>query len=277
VNYFSSGSVDQTLLTPGTPVIVDTGKGAEYGIVTVERPELDAESLGSQMRKVMRLATPQDSMQEEANRTREAEARITCQEKINHHGLGMHLVNVEVTFDLSKIVFYFTADGRVDFRELVKDLAATFRMRIELRQIGARDEARMLNGIGICGCTLCCGSFLNEFQPVSIKSAKDQGLSLNPTKISGVCGKLMCCLKYEEETYDELSKTMPGVGDKVRTPDGDGYVIAINTLRQTARVAVHVKNQDDTKTDNYQAGDIQVLERAVQCDRGCSCNNCRRH
>jgi len=183
--------------------------------------------------------------------------------------LEMHLVDVELTFDLSKIVFYFTADGRVDFRELVKDLASTFRMRIELRQIGVRDEAKMLNGMGICGRTLCCATFLDEFQPVSIKSAKDQGLSLNPTKISGICGKLMCCLKYEEETYAELNLGMPGVGDRVRTPDGDGMVLSVNILRQSARVAVQVKNSDDTKADNYEASDITVLQRSMQCDSGC--------
>jgi len=277
IYYFSAGDVDEKDLVQGTPVIVETGRGAEYGIVAVERRDIESQNLNQPVRRVVRLATPEDTIQKEVNRKREMDARPICMEKINDHGLDMHLVDVEITFDLSKIVFYYTSDGRVDFRELLKDLASTFRMRIELRQIGVRDEAKMLNGMGICGRTLCCATFLDEFQPVSIKSAKDQGLSLNPTKISGICGKLMCCLKYEEETYEELNKGMPGVGDKVRTPDGDGMVLSINILRQTARVAVQVKNQDDTKADTYQAEDIEILERSHNCERGCSCGNCRKH
>jgi len=277
IYYFDIGTVDEKDLTIGTPVVVETGRGAEYGIVALERREVESQNMNQPVRRVLRLATSQDTAQEKSNRKREAEARVICLEKIKAHKLEMHLVDVELTFDLSKIVFFFTADGRVDFRELVKDLASTFRMRIELRQIGVRDEAKMLNGMGICGRTLCCATFLDEFQPVSIKSAKDQGLSLNPTKISGICGKLMCCLKYEEETYAQLNVGMPGIGDKVRTPDGDGIVLSVNILRQTARVAVQVKNQDDTKADNYQAEDITVLERSHQCDRGCGCGNCRKH
>ena len=277
IYYFDIGTVDEKDLTIGTPVVVETGRGAEYGIVALERREVESQNMNQPVRRVLRLATSQDTAQEKSNRKREAEARVICLEKIKAHKLEMHLVDVELTFDLSKIVFFFTADGRVDFRELVKDLASTFRMRIELRQIGVRDEAKMLNGMCICGRTLCCATFLDEFQPVSIKSAKDQGLSLNPTKISGICGKLMCCLKYEEETYAQLNVGMPGIGDKVRTPDGDGIVLSVNILRQTARVAVQVKNQDDTKADNYQAEDITVLERSHQCDRGCGCGNCRKH
>ena len=283
IQYFSIGqdflkqnNIDS--LRPGLPIIVETGRGAEYGTVAKPPQESLAKNLPS--RKVLRIATPEDKQQEEQNRKREKEAKQICQEKIAHHKLDMHLVNVELTFDHSKIIFFFTADGRVDFRELVKDLASTFRMRIELRQIGVRDEAKMLNGIGICGCTLCCATFLDDFQPVSIKAAKDQGMSLNPTKISGVCGKLMCCLKYEEETYDELNKTMPGIGDKVETPDGKGTVISLNTLQQTVRVAVAIKNQDDTKAETYQAADIKVLERHIMCERGhghdCNCGKCRR-
>jgi cell fate regulator YaaT (PSP1 superfamily) len=242
----------------------------------MERREVKERELTPPVRKVLRVATEHDTEQEEGNRQREDDARETCAKKIKEHGLEMHLVDVELTFDLSKIVFYFTADGRIDFRELVKDLASTFRMRIELRQIGVRDEAKMLSGIGICGRTLCCATFLDEFQPVSIKSAKDQGLSLNPTKISGVCGKLMCCLKYEEETYAELLKGMPGVGDLVKTPVGNGDVLSINILRQTVRVAVRIKSGEDPVIDIYNVGDIKILEHRPQCERGCNCPKCNR-
>jgi len=277
IYYFSAGDVGEKELVQGTPVIVETGRGLEYGIVAIERREVESQSLNQPVRRVVRIATPEDTMQEEANRQFEADARPIWMEKTTNHGLDMYLVDVDLAFDNSKIIFCYTADGRVDFRELLKDLAATFRTRIELRQIGVRDEAKMLNGMGICGRTLCCATFLDEFQPISIKSAKDQGLSLNPTKISGICGKLMCCLKYEEETYEELNKGMPGVGDKVQTPDGDGIVLSVNILRQTARVAVQVKNQDDTKADTYQAADMVILQRNVSCDRGCNCGNCRKH
>jgi len=274
VYYFDPDKLEDLPL--GTPVIVETGRGAAYGIVALEIRDADVRGLSLPLRKVIRPATAQDTEQEENNRNREEDARETCAEKIKEHGLDMHLVNVELSFDLSKIIFYFTADGRVDFRELVKDLAATFRMRIELRQIGVRDEAKMLNGIGICGRTLCCATFLDEFQPVSIKSAKDQGLSLNPTKISGVCGKLMCCLKYEEETYVELTKGLPGVGDLVQTPAGKGDVLSINILRQTARVAVRQKPNEDPTVDIYPAADIKILERRPQCERGCKCPKCKK-
>ena len=258
-----------------TAVIVETIRGVEYGIVALSNRDVNVSNLQQPIRKVLRIATPADDAQEESNRRREEEARVTCAEKIKEHGLEMHLVNVELAFDMSKIIFYFTADGRVDFRELVKDLAATFRMRIELRQIGVRDEAKSLNGIGICGRNICCATFLDEFQPVSIKMAKDQGLSLNPTKISGLCGRLMCCLKYEESTYNELNKGMPGVGDLVRTPDGDGDVLNVNILRQIAKVAVKKKPQDAPVAAMYPAGQIEILERRPQCDRGCKCGGCR--
>jgi len=274
---FSSGEIPVETLVIGTPVIVETIRGAEYGIIAMERRDIDVQKLNQPVRAVMRIATEADTEQVQKNRQSELDARPVCLEKIQNHGLDMHLVDVEITFDLSKIIFYYTSDGRVDFRELLKDLASAFRMRIELRQIGVRDEAKMLNGVGICGRTLCCATFLDDFQPVSIKSAKDQGLSLNPTKISGICGKLMCCLRYEEETYEELNKGMPGVGDKVRTSDGDGVVLSLNILRQIVRVAVQVKNSDDKKADNYPAAEIEILERAQQCEGGCSCGNCRKH
>ena len=275
VYYFDPGNFSDKQLTQGTAVIVETGRGAEYGIIAMEKTDTDVRGLSQPIRKVLRIASEHDTEQEIANRKREDEAKEICQEKIKKHKLEMHLVDVELTFDLSKIIFFFTADGRVDFRELVKDLAATFKMRIELRQIGVRDEAKMLSGIGICGRILCCSSFLDEFQPVSIKSAKDQGLSLNPTKISGICGKLMCCLKYEEETYTHLLKGMPGVGDLVRTPVGDGDVLSINVLRQTVKVAVKAKNSDDPTVDIFPVAHIKILEHRPQCERGCSCPKCK--
>lgn len=271
VYYFDPGKISAEDLIQGTPIIVETGRGAEYGIVALEVRDAVVRGLIQPLRKVLRLATPKDTEQEISNRNREEEAKIIYLEKTKTHKLAMHLVDVELAFDLSKIIFFFTADGRTDFRELVKDLAATFRMRIELRQIGVRDEAKMLSGIGICGRVLCCASFLNEFQPVSIKSAKDQGLSLNPTKISGICGKLMCCLKYEEETYRHLTKGMPSVGDLVRTPAGDGDVLSINILRQTAKVAVRQKNSDDPTTDIYPVSEIKTIEHRPQYERACKC------
>ncbi|MCL1845283.1 MAG: stage 0 sporulation family protein [Defluviitaleaceae bacterium] len=273
IYYFDPHTLDG--LEMNAPVIVETGRGAGYGLIAMEARDVDTRGISQPLRKVLRLATPDDTTQEAANRKREEEAREICAEKIRAHNLEMNLVDVELAFDLSKIIFFFTADGRVDFRELVKDLAATFRMRIELRQIGVRDEAKMLSGIGICGRELCCASFLDEFQPVSIKSAKDQGLSLNPTKISGICGKLMCCLKYEEETYAYLLKGMPGVGDLVRTPAGDGDVLSINILRQTAKVAVKVKPNEDPVSDIYGIGDMKILERRPQCEKNCKCAKCK--
>jgi cell fate regulator YaaT (PSP1 superfamily) len=276
VYYFDPEPLIAEDLPQGTPVVVETGRGAEYGLVALEVRDADVRGLSQPLRKVLRVATEEDTAQEITNRKKEEEAKEICMEKVKAHNLEMHLVDVELSFDLSKIIFFFTADGRVDFRELVKDLAATFRMRIELRQIGVRDEAKMLNGIGICGRELCCASFLDEFQPVSIKSAKDQGLSLNPTKISGICGKLMCCLKYEEETYAFLNEGMPGVGDLVKTPDGNGDVLSINVLKQTAKVAVRLKNGDDAKAEIYGVGDIEILEHRPQCERGCNCAKCKK-
>jgi cell fate regulator YaaT (PSP1 superfamily) len=249
-----------------TPVIVETVRGMEYGIAVLANREVDDQAITQPLKKVIRIATPDDTKQEENNRVREQEAFGICIEKIRAHGLDMHLVDVELTFDMSKIIFYFTADGRVDFRELVKDLAAVFRMRIELRQIGVRDEAKIINGIGICGRTLCCATFLEEFQPVSIKMAKEQGLSLNPSKISGICSRLMCCLKYEEETYEFLNQGLPGVGDLVRTPDGDGEVMTVNVLRQLAKIAVQKKKHDDPSVSVYAIEEIKILERRPQPD-----------
>ena len=254
--YFDPGEL---VIERGTPVIVETIRGIEYGTCALSNREIDNEMIVSPLKKVIRLATGDDTLQEENNRIKEKEAFGICQEKISGHELDMHLVDVEMTFDLSKIIFYFSAEGRVDFRELVKDLALVFKTRIELRQIGVRDEAKILNGIGTCGRTLCCATFLETFQPVSIKMAKEQSLSLNPVKISGICGRLMCCLKYEEETYEFLNQNVPGIGDVVRTPDGDGDVISVNVLRQLARVAVRKRKQDAPTVSVYAIDEITIL------------------
>ena len=257
VYYFDPGGLE---IAQGTPVIVETVRGLEYGVTVYPNRDVKTDGFILPLKKVLRLATPDDTIQEENNRNREKESLAVCLEKIKEHRLDMHLVDVELTFDLNKIIFYFTAEGRVDFRDLVKDLAGVFRTRIELRQIGVRDEAKILNGVGSCGRTLCCATFLDEFQPVSIKMAKEQSLSLNPTKISGICGRLMCCLKYEEETYEFLNKNLPGVGDLVKTPDGDGDVISVNVLRQLARVAVRKRKSDDPALTTYAISEIKVIE-----------------
>ena len=250
-----------------TPVIVETVRGVEYGMTAISNRDVEVEI---PVKKIIRVATDADTLQEESNRMREEGAVDTCLEKIKQHGLDMHLVDVEITFDLNKIIFYFTAEGRVDFRELVKSLAAIFRMRIELRQIGVRDEAKIISGMGICGRTLCCATFLDEFQPVSIKMAKDQGLSLNPTKISGVCGRLMCCLKYEEETYEYLNRNLPQIGDWVHTADGEGEVLSVNVLRQLAKVAVKKNKADDPTVAMYPIDTISAFaHQPVMVKRPC--------
>ena len=230
----------------GQHVIVETAKGVEYGTVVVPNREMAEEKIVAPLKKIIRVATQQDEEQELKNREKEKEAFHICLEKIAKHGLEMKLIPAEYTFDNNKLLFYFTADGRIDFRELVKDLASVFRTRIELRQIGVRDETKICGGIGICGRTLCCHSYLSEFAPVSIKMAKEQNLSLNPTKISGVCGRLMCCLKNEEEAYEELNSRLPGVGSYVKTPEGlNGEVQSVSVLKQ--RVKVKVSLDDDEK------------------------------
>jgi cell fate regulator YaaT (PSP1 superfamily) len=259
IYYFDPGDFDPP---QGSAVIVETIRGAEYGLISLSRREADISDLQQPIRKMLRMATPEDEAQEIANRAKEVEARVTCQEKIKTHGLEMHLVDVELTFDLSKIIFYFTADGRVDFRELVKDLAATFRTRIELRQIGARDEAKILDGVGICGRNICCASFLNEFQPVGVKTAKDQGLGLNPTKISGLCGRLMCCLKYEEETYEYLNSIMPQIGNVIKTADGVGEVVDVSVIRQT--VKAEFKKNDVVSYGCYAASEVEIISKTTK-------------
>ena len=229
-------------------VIVETARGVEMGTVLIPPKEVDDDKVVQPLKPVIRIATDDDEKVIEKNKEKEAEAYVICKEKIAKHGLDMKLVAAEYTFDNNKVLFYFTADGRVDFRELEKDLAGVFKTRIELRQIGVRDETKILGGIGICGRVLCCHSHLSEFIPVSIKMAKEQNLSLNPGKISGVCGRLMCCLKHEEETYEELNRRLPNAGDYVTTDDGlKGEVSSVNVLRQLVKVLVEVNDEKELR------------------------------
>ena len=241
---------------PGDNVIVETTRGVEYGeVVTGSRTVSDAQIV-TPLKKVVRIATEEDTRRAEANEALEKEAFAVCQDRIARHKLDMKLVSVEYTFDNSKIIFYFTANGRVDFRELVKDLASVFRIRIELRQIGVRDEAKMLGGLGSCGRQICCGAFLGDFQPVSIKMAKEQGLSLNPVKISGQCGRLMCCLKYEQDNYDAVLKRLPRVGKDIVTPDGVGVITEINVIKERVKVRIHV-DDDSFDVREYAIDDVR--------------------
>lgn len=233
VYYFNPGALE---LKSGQAVIVETSRGLEYGEVVQGNKDVKSEEIVSPLRLVRRVAANSDCQQLEENKQRESEAVQICQKKIDKHGLGMKLVDVEYTFDRNKIIFYFTADGRVDFRELVKDLAGVFRTRIELRQIGVRDEAKMLGGLGPCGRGLCCSTFLEDFGPVSIRMAKNQNLSLNPAKISGICGRLMCCLRYEVEHYENSREKFPTLGEQVITPHGEGKVVNWNMVSKTVLV-----------------------------------------
>ena len=228
----------------GDGVIVETVRGVEYGTVALANREISGKDLTTPIKKIMRPATERDRQVAEENKQKAKDAKVTCQKCADDHGLEMKVVDVEMTFDMNKIIFFFTADGRIDFRDLVKDLAAIFKTRIELRQIGVRDEAKMLNGIGICGRPLCCATFLGDFHPVSIKMAKDQGLSLNPTKISGICGRLMCCLKYEQDTYEYLNKNLPKEGDVISTEYGKGEVLSVSVLRRIIKAAIDTGNNE---------------------------------
>ncbi|MBE5852794.1 MAG: stage 0 sporulation protein [Lachnospiraceae bacterium] len=232
----------------GNNVIVETARGIEFGTVVLAPKEVEEDKIIQPLKPVLRLATEKDLEQEMANKIKERDAYKICLEKIQKHQLEMKLIDAEYTFDNNKVLFYFTADGRIDFRELVKDLAAVFKTRIELRQIGVRDETKIVGGIGICGRPLCCHTHLSEFAPVSIKMAKEQNLSLNPTKISGVCGRLMCCLNNEEETYEELNRKLPNVGDFVTTDDGlKGEVHSVNVLRQLVKVLIETDDEKELK------------------------------
>lgn len=235
IYYFDPGSID---LIAGDSAILETTRGIELGDVVMGKRDINEDEIVAPLKKVIRKATPEDKKQVEINKQKETEAMKVCQEKITQHGLPMKLVDVEYTFDANKIIFYFTADGRIDFRELVKDLAGIFRTRIELRQIGVRDEAKMIGGLGTCGRVICCKAFLGDFDPVSIRMAKDQNLSLNPTKISGVCGRLMCCLKYENDTYESEKNSFPDAGTTVITPAGEGKVTSINVMKSTVSVEI---------------------------------------
>ena len=245
IYYFGPEELEVQL---GDSVIVETARGMEFGMVAMEITEVDESEVVTPLKRIIRIADEKDHLQHEENLKKKKRAMDLCQE-IDKHGLVMKLIDVEYTFDNSKIVFYFTADGRVDFRELVKDLAGVFKMRIELRQIGVRDEAKMLGGIGSCGRDLCCHSWLSDFQPVSIKMAKVQNLSLNPSKISGICGRLMCCLKYENDIYMEFRKGMPDIGEKVRTPDGFGKVVDTNLLERDVKVRLYLDDKPKGRKD----------------------------
>lgn len=245
----------------GQNVIVETARGIEYGNVVLGEREVEDNKVVQPLKAVIRIATEEDDKHEQSNRDKEKDAFKICLDKIAKHKLQMKLIEVEYTFDNNKILFYFTADGRIDFRELVKDLASVFKTRIELRQIGVRDEAKIRGGIGICGRPLCCATFMPEFVPVSIKMAKEQNLSLNPTKISGVCGRLMCCLKNEEETYEELNSHLPNVGDIVTTKDKiKGEVTSVSVLRQLVKVVVTLDN-DEKEIREYHVSDIRFKTR----------------
>ena len=241
----------------GDHVIVETARGVEYGYVVLGEREVEDSAVVQPLKAIIRIATPEDDAREARNREKEKEAYKICIEKIKKHNLSMKLIKVEYTFDNNKVLFYFTADGRIDFRELVKDLAAVFKTRIELRQIGVRDETKILGGIGSCGRPLCCATYMPEFVPVSIKMAKEQNLSLNPTKISGVCGRLMCCLKNEQETYEELNSHLPNVGDYVTTPEKlKGEVSSVNVLRQLVKVIVTLDG-DEKEIREYPVAEIK--------------------
>ena len=257
VYYFDPKNME---IKRGQHVIVETARGTEYGHVVVGTKEVSREEVVQPLKPVIRVATAEDDEHARRNREKEREAMAICHQKIIRHNLDMKLIDAEYTFDNNKLLFYFTADGRIDFRELVKDLAVIFKMRIELRQIGVRDETKILGGVGICGRPLCCHTYLSEFAPVSIKMAKEQNLSLNPTKISGVCGRLMCCLKNEEDTYEYLNSRLPDVGETVTLPDGDkGEVHSVNVLRQTVKVLVEV--DDGKEMSEYPVAELKFKPR----------------
>ncbi|MCL1822600.1 MAG: stage 0 sporulation family protein [Oscillospiraceae bacterium] len=257
VYYFSPGGLK---IPMGGKVIVETAHGVEYGEVVIPNKEVDDSEITPPLKNIMRTATPRDTQTLEANRKKEAEILHVFTRKIEEHKLTMKPIGIDCTFDGSKILFYFTAESRVDFRELVKDLASIYRTRIELRQIGVRDEAKMLGGLGVCGRGLCCSSFLGEFQPVSIKMAKEQSLSLNPTKISGTCGRLMCCLKYEQDTYEELLKITPTVGAYVECAEGRGMVEESNLL--TGKLKIKLDKNKDAPPVTADRKDVRVIREA---------------
>ncbi len=263
IYYFAPGKFH---IKKGQQVIVETARGIEFGHVVMGPKEVEEDQITQPLKSVIRLANNEDRKIEERNREKEKEAFQICLEKIRKHKLEMKLIDAEYTFDNNKVLFYFTADGRIDFRELVKDLAAVFRTRIELRQIGVRDETKLRGGIGVCGRELCCHTYLSEFAPVSIKMAKEQNLSLNPTKISGVCGRLMCCLTNEQETYEKLNSRLPSTGDTVTTPEGlRGEVQSLSVLRQLVKVVVTLEN-DEKEIREYKASELKFKSRRKKND-----------
>ena len=256
IYYFDPGDIE---IKKGDNVIVETARGVEVGSVVLADKQIGEDEIVSPLKSVLRKATEDDVKVMLANKEKEKQAFEKCVQKIAEHKLEMKLVDVEYTFDHNKILFYFTADGRIDFRELVRDLASMFKTRIELRQIGVRDEAKMLGGIGICGRPLCCSTYLGEFEPVSIKMAKEQSLSLNPTKISGTCGRLMCCLKNEQEAYEDLIRRTPQPGSVVKTPDGKGSVVSANLLKSIVSVSLDIDGEKEIK--EYKLSDIKILKK----------------
>ena len=263
IYFFSPAKLN---IKKGDKVIVETARGVEFGSVVMNPKDVEDDEITQPLKSVIRVATEEDKRIEERNKEKEKEAFEICLEKIRKHGLEMKLIDAEYTFDNNKVLFYFTADGRIDFRELVKDLAAVFRTRIELRQIGVRDETKIRGGIGVCGRPLCCHTYLSEFAPVSIKMAKEQNLSLNPTKISGVCGRLMCCLTNEEETYEYLNSRLPATGDTVTTVDGlRGEVQNLSVLRQLVKVIVTLDN-DEKEIREYKVSELKFKPRRKKAD-----------
>jgi cell fate regulator YaaT (PSP1 superfamily) len=256
VYYFNPGEFN---IDKGDFVIVETARGLEIGEIAVGAHEISDNDISKPLKDIIRVATPADIKKREQNKEKEIQAYNVCVEKIKKHNLEMKLIEVEYTFDASKILFYFTADGRIDFRDLVKDLATIFKTRIELRQIGVRDESKTIGSIGVCGRSLCCSQFLGEFEPVSIKMAKEQGLSLNPAKISGACGRLMCCLKYEQDTYDELLKITPRQGAVVQTPAGKGTVEYVSLLQGV--VKVKIDDEKEKALQEFKVSEVKVLKR----------------
>ncbi len=259
IYYFAPGDIK---FVRGDHAIVETARGVEYGFVVMGNKDAEDEKIIQPLKPVIRKAVPEDDVLHDENKIKEKEAFKICQEKIHKHNLDMKLIDVEYTFDRGKVLFYFTADGRVDFRALVKDLASIFRTRIELRQVGVRDETKILGGYGTCGRPLCCHTFLSDFAPVSIRMAKEQGLSLNPANISGVCGRLMCCLKNEEEVYEFLNSRLPSMGDYVTTPDGlKGEVTSVSVLNQKVKVIVNLENEDEKELREYKVSELKFKPR----------------
>jgi cell fate regulator YaaT (PSP1 superfamily) len=259
IYYFDPNNIE---IDKGQSVIVETARGIEFGECVIGCKEISEEEIVAPLKMVLRVATEDDIKKHEENKSKETEAFETCLKKIQHHGLDMKLIDVEYTFDNNKVIFYFTSDGRVDFRELVKDLATIFKTRIELRQIGVRDEAKMVGGLGPCGRTLCCSTFLGDFASVSIKMAKEQNLSLNPTKISGICGRLMCCLNYEQNAYEDIRKRLPKVGSIVETLEGRGEVISNNVVKESVKVKLN--NREEEYIEQFKIEDVTLISGSYE-------------